>query len=167
MTQETFEKLLYEAAKKYADSDKVGKKPETQFKAGAMWLWELLKGAKDVPYYEEVLRRELIDRIGSVEMWQESLITDTAALMVERDEVEADIQRTGRIWEKYDKNMNLYYEANSLINLKKETVRSIGMQREHLGLSFKVNPNRMKDSPKNMVDEDDPMRAFYEARTKK
>lgn len=158
------EKLLNEAAREYGASAKQAKLPRTMFKAGAMWLWDLLMEVKDSVYFEEQLRQEVTDRIGSVEPWMESLITDTAKLMVERDEMEAEIQRTGRIWTKYDKNLNPYFEANSLINLKKETVRSIGMQREHLGLSYRVNPQRMKEKPKSVMEENDPMADYYRRR---
>lgn len=148
MKREEMEELLKVAARKYSEG-RQAKRPETQFAAGARWLWELLMEAKDVVYYEEVLRRELKDRLGKVEDWQESLIHDLADQMVERDEETEEIRTTGRSWKKYDKNMNPYMESNPHVNLKKETVRSIGIMREHLGLSFKSNPERMKSPKKN------------------
>ena len=36
------------------------------------------------------------------------------------------------------------------------------MQREHLGLSFKVNPQRMKESPKKHDVKDDPLGEYFE-----
>jgi len=56
--------------------------------------------------------------------------------------------------------MNLYKESNPLLVHMKELDRTIGMQREHLGLSFKVNPIRMKESPKQGEKENDPLYQF-------
>lgn len=155
MKKEKMESLLKEAARKYSESKKVAKRPETQFIAGGLWLWELLMSAKDINYYEEVLRRELTDRIGDVEPWKESLIFDTAKMMADRDGMEEDIRTHGRLVTKTDKNMNQYLESNPLYVHLKELQRSIGMQREHLGLSNKVNPERIKADAKKGVSEDD------------
>lgn len=161
MTREQVERAAKEAAKRYSETKKVAKRPETQFLAGVHWLWELLKGAKDVAYYEEVLRAELTDRIGVVERWKESIITDTAKLMARRDRLEATIEESGDLLVKYDKNLNPYQEANPLHAHLKEVDRSIGIQREHLGLSNKANPERIKADAKKGIDEGDPiMRAL-------
>lgn len=138
---------------------KAPSQPQTQFVKGAMWAWEMLLAAHDIPYYEEVLRRDVCDRYGidTPERWQESLIIDTAKMMADRDGIEADIRQEGRLLTKYDKNLNPYKESNPLYVHLKELQRSIGMQREHLGLSMKAIPARMKDSPKQGVDENDPM----------
>lgn len=161
MKYEEMEKLLKPAAKKYSEGKKIAKKPETQFTAGAMWLWNLLKEAHDVNFYEEQLRQDVIDRLDKVEPWQESLITELAEKKVRLDELFAEIEREGYLLTKFDKNMNSYKESNPLLVHTKELERTIGMWREHLGLSFKVNPNRMKESPKAGVDEDDPMKQYY------
>jgi hypothetical protein len=161
MKYEEMEKLLKPAAKKYSESKKIAKKPETQFTAGAMWLWNLLKEAHDVNFYEEQLRQDVIDRLDKVEPWQESLITELAEKKVRLDELFAEIESEGYLLTKFDKNMNSYKESNPLLVHTKELERTIGMWREHLGLSFKVNPNRMKESPKAGVDEDDPMKQYY------
>ena len=152
MKKEYMIEQLDDAAKKYSEQKKVAKRPETQFKAGAMWLWGLLFEAHEAIYYEEVLRRELIDRIGEVEAWKESLITDTAMMMADRDGMMADIMEEGRLIDKRDKNGFPYKESNPLYVHKKELDRSIGMQREHLGLSNKVNPKRITENAKRGVD---------------
>lgn len=164
MKYEEMEKLLKPAAKKYSEGKKIAKKPETQFTAGAMWLWNLLKEAHDVNFYEEQLRQDVIDRLDKVEPWQESLITELAEKKVRLDELFAEIEREGYLLTKFDKNMNKYKESNPLLVHTKELERTIGMWREHLGLSFKVNPNRMKESPKAGVDEDDPMKKYYQTK---
>lgn len=155
MTKEKMEELLKAAAKKYCEKAKQAKRPETQFIAGAHWLWDLLMSAKDIVYYENLLRQEIIGRTGEVEIWQESLITDTAKMMADRDGMEDDIRESGRLLEKWDKNMNPYKESNPLYVHLKELQRSIGMQREHLGLSFKVNPKRITEPTKKGLSEND------------
>lgn len=165
MTKEQFESLLADAAKKFCDK-KTPKRPETQFKAGAQWLWDLLMEAKEVIYYEQILREDLMDREGEVKKWKESLITDTAIMMVERDEIQAEIKDTGRLLTKWSKSGDPYQESNPLYVHLKEKERSIGMQREHLGLSNKVNVARIKESPKDEIDEEDPMVKYLKGRNK-
>ena len=78
----------------------------------------------------------------------------------------ADIEDKGYLLTKYDKNMNEYKESNPLLVHTKELERTIGMWREHLGLSYKVNPQRMRESPKETVDESDPMLQYYKGKNK-
>ena len=111
MTQEKMEELLAEAARKYSDK-KAPKRPETQFKAGAMWLWKLLTEQHDIVYYEQLLRSEIENRIDAVEPWQESLIHDTAVMMVDRDEMMEEIRETGRLVTKWSKGGDPYQESN-------------------------------------------------------
>ncbi len=138
MKKEQFEIQAREASKEMLKK-KAPTQPQTQFIKGAMWAWELLMTAKTAVYYEEVLRRDVCDRyaIEQPELWQESLISETAAMMADRDGMQADIIAEGRLIEKIDKNMNAYKESNPLYVHLKELQRSIGMQREHLGLSAK------------------------------
>lgn len=152
MTKNEFDEMVAVAAKKYAGGKRVALRAETQFRKGAEWLWGVLMAAHDVNYYEEVLRAELTDRIGGVEPWKGSLIHDTAVMMADRDGMLADIQREGRLLTKYDKNENMYKESNPLYVHLKEKERSIGLQREHLGLSNKSNPERIKQDARKGVD---------------
>jgi len=162
MKQEDFEKQAREAAKAMLKK-KAPTKPDTQFFKGAVWAWELLMALHEYIYYEDILRKNLEDREGEVKPWKELLITETAKMMVDRDGMEQDIRDTGRLIEKRDKNMVPYKESNPLYVHLKELQRSIGMQREHLGLTNKANPERMKESPKkNEIEKDDGMRQFYE-----
>lgn len=152
MRKKQFEELLTKACKEFSGQKKAPSTPSKQFEKGARWLWDLLMGTHDTIYYEEVLRSEVADRLDRVEVWQESLIHETAKMMARRDNIEATIQEQGYLLTKHDKNVMPYKEANPLIAHQKELDRSIGMQREHLGLSFRVNPMRMKESPKTNVD---------------
>ena len=152
MKKEDFLNLLKQATEEFKGKKKQPTTPAKQFEKGAMWLWNLLYDAHEAIYYEDVLRNELIDRIGEVEAWKESLITDTAVMMADRDGMLADIMEEGRLIEKRDKNGFPYKESNPLYVHKKELDRSIGMQREHLGLSNKVNPKRITENAKKGVD---------------
>lgn len=152
MTEETFLDLLDEAKREFMGKKKQPSTPAKQFEKGAKWLWDLLMERHDQTYYEEQVRRELIDRIGEVEPWKESLITEFAEKKVRLDSMIADIQKEGYLLEKYDKNMNAYKESNPLLVHTKELERTIGMWREHLGLSNKVNPKRITESSRKGVD---------------
>ena len=168
MKQEKFEQQAREAAKAMLKK-KAPTKPDTQFMKGAMWAWELLMEAKAPIYYEEKLRAELTARLGEEGMrenegWIESLIEETAEKMARLDTFKQEVEDTGYLLDKYDKQMNLYKESNPLLVHMKELDRTIGMQREHLGLSFKVNPIRMKESPKQADTDKDPMYQFVKGR---
>ena len=164
MKQKKFEQQAREASKEMLKK-KAPTKPDTQFVKGAMWAWELLMEAKAPIYYEEKLRAEVTARLGEEGMrenegWIESLIEETAEKMARLDTFKQEVEDTGYLLDKYDKQMNLYKESNPLLVHMKELDRTIGMQREHLGLSFKVNPIRMKESPKQGEKENDPLYQF-------
>ena len=168
MKQKKFEQQAREASKEMLKK-KAPTKPDTQFVKGAMWAWELLMDAKAPIYYEEKLRAEVTARLGEEGMrenegWIESLIEETAEKMARLDTFKQEVEDTGYLLDKYDKQMNLYKESNPLLVHMKELDRTIGMQREHLGLSFKVNPIRMKESPKQGDKENDPLYNFVKGK---
>lgn len=170
MKQEEFEIQAREASKDMLKK-KAPTRPETQFVKGAMWAWQLLMEARAPIYFEEKLRQEVMARLGEEGMrenegWIESLIEETAEKMARLDSFKREVENTGYLLTKMDKNMNYYKESNPLLVHMKELDRTIGMQREHLGLSFKVNPNRMKESPKQSDTEKDPMYQFVKGRKK-
>ena len=170
MKQEEFEIQAREASKDMLKK-KAPTRPETQFMKGAMWAWQLLMEARAPIYFEEKLRQEVMARLGEEGMrenegWIESLIEETAEKMARLDSFKREVEDTGYLIDKMDKNMNTYKESNPLLVHMKELDRTIGMQREHLGLSFKVNPNRMKESPKQSDTEKDPMYQFVKGRKK-
>lgn len=170
MKQEDFEIQAREASKDMLKK-KAPTRPETQFVKGAMWAWQLLMEARAPIYFEEKLRQEVMARLGEEGMrenegWIESLIEETAEKMARLDSFKREVENTGYLLTKMDKNMNYYKESNPLLVHMKELDRTIGMQREHLGLSFKVNPNRMKESPKQSDTEKDPMYQFVKGRKK-
>ena len=122
---------------------------------GALWAWDMLMGAHTAVYYEEVLRQDVCDRfnIDEPEKWQELLISETATMMADRDGMQQDIMTEGRLLEKFDKNMNPYKESNPLYVHLKELQRSIGMQREHLGLTAKSA--KKMESPRSKDNKED------------
>mgnify|MGYP003287195649 CR=1 FL=1 len=154
MKQEEFIDKAKEASKEMLKK-KAPMRADTQFMKGALWAWELLKEEHDYIYFEEMLRRDVADREGKVDAWKESLIHETAVMMADREGMERDILSNGRLITKYTKDYQPYKESNPLYIHLKELQRSIGMQREHLGLSNKVNPTRMRESPKTADPEKD------------
>lgn len=162
MTQQDFQQKAKKAAKEFANKKKVASQPETQFVKGALWAWGLLTQGRAVADYEEQLRRDVCARFGIdvPEQWQELLISETATMMADRDGMQQDIMTEGRLLEKFDKNMNPYKESNPLYVHLKELQRSIGMQREHLGLTSKAA--KKMESPKTHDVKDDPISDFIE-----
>jgi hypothetical protein len=110
--------------------------------------------------YEEQYRADVMDREDNVDGWKESLIHELAEMKAERDEMMAEINRYGRLMQKFDKNMNEYYESNPLYVHVKALDQTISVWRDKLGLSNTVNPDRIKQKPKDTVDESDPMVKF-------
>lgn len=159
MKQEEFEYKAKSASKEMLKK-KAPTRPETQFVKGAMWAWELLMQGRTVAEYEEQLRQDVCARfnIEEPERWQELLISETATMMADRDGMQQDILTEGRLIEKRDKNQWPYKESNPLYVHLKELQRSIGMQREHLGLTNKSSkkmesPKGKQDSAANALDE--------------
>jgi len=161
MKQEEFEAKAKSASKEMLKK-KAPTRPETQFVKGALWAWNLLTQGRTVAEYEEQLRRDVCARFGIdvPEQWQELLISETATMMADRDGMQQDIMTEGRLLEKFDKNMNPYKESNPLYVHLKELQRSIGMQREHLGLTAKSS--KKMESPKTHDVKDDPISDFIE-----
>ena len=165
MKQEDFELEAKDAAKAMLKK-KAPTRPETQFVKGAMWAWELLMQGRTVAEYEEQLRQDVCARfnIEETERWQELIISETATMMADRDGMQQDILTEGRLLEKWDKNRMPYKESNPLYVHLKELQRSIGMQREHLGLTNKSS-KKMESPKKHEVDEKDPLaRMMQEAK---
>lgn len=162
MTQQDFQQKAKKAAKEFANKKKVASQPETQFVKGALWAWELLMTGRTVAEYEQQLRQDVCARfnIEEPERWQELLISETATMMADRDGMQQDILTEGRLLEKFDKNMNPYKESNPLYVHLKELQRSIGMQREHLGLTNKSS--KKMESPKTHDVKDDPLGEYFE-----
>ena len=161
MKKEDFELESKDAAKAMLKK-KAPTRPDTQFVKGAMWAWDLLMQGRTVAEYEEQLRQDVCARfnIEEPERWQELLISETATMMADRDGMQKDILTEGRLLEKWDKNGMPYKESNPLYVHLKELQRSIGMQREHLGLTSKAA--KKMESPKTHDVKDDPIGEYFE-----
>ena len=161
MKQEDFELEAKDASKAMLKK-KAPTRPDTQFVKGAMWAWDLLIQGHTVAEYEEQLRQDVCARFNTEEpeRWQELLISETATMMADRDGMQADILKEGRLIAKWDKNRMPYKESNPLYVHLKELQRSIGMQREHLGLTAKSA--KKMESPKTHDVKDDPIGEYFE-----
>lgn len=152
MTPE-FEQLIKQTAKKFADK-KAPKNPETQWRKGAEWMYDLLTGGKTVDLLRQQLKADVMNREGTseVEPWKLSLIDELADMLAEKMAMQAEIREQGRLLQKWDKNMNPYYESNPLYVHIKAKEQSISVWRDKLGLSNTVNPDRIKQDAKRGVD---------------
>ena len=147
------EQLIKQAAKKFADK-KAPKNPETQWRKGAEWMYDLLTGGKTVDLLRQQLKADVMNREGvsEVEPWKLSLIDELADMLAEKMAMQAEIREQGRLLQKWDKNMNPYYESNPLYVHIKAKEQSISVWRDKLGLSNTVNPERIKQDAKRGVD---------------
>jgi len=157
------EDLTRQEAKKFADK-KAPKRPDTQFIKGAEWMYDLLTEAKTREVYELQLRADVRNREGVelIDSWKESLITELADMLAERDAMMAEIREEGRLIQKWDKNNNPYKESNPLYVHVKAKEQSISVWRDKLGLSNTVNPQRIKESAKKNEIKDEPISEFIE-----
>ena len=148
-----FEQLIKQTAKKFADK-KAPKNPETQWRKGAEWMYDLLTGGKTVDLLRQQLKADVMNREGvsEVEPWKLSLIDELADMLAEKMAMQAEIREQGRLLQKWDKNMNPYYESNPLYVHIKAKEQSISVWRDKLGLSNTVNPERIKQDAKRGVD---------------
>ena len=147
------EELIKQTAKKFADK-KAPKNPETQWRKGAEWMYDLLTGGKTVDLLRQQLKADVMNREGvsEVEPWKLSLIDELADMLAEKNAMQAEIREQGRLLQKWDKNMNPYYESNPLYVHIKAKEQSISVWRDKLGLSNTVNPDRIKQDAKRGVD---------------
>ena len=147
------EELIKQTAKKFADK-RAPKNPETQWRKGAEWMYDLLTGGKTVDLLRQQLKADVMNREGvsEVEPWKLSLIDELADMLAEKMAMQAEIREQGRLLQKWDKNMNPYYESNPLYVHIKAKEQSISVWRDKLGLSNTVNPDRIKQDAKRGVD---------------
>lgn len=148
-----FEQLIKQTAKKFADK-KAPKNPETQWRKGAEWMYDLLTGGKTVDLLRQQLKADVMNREGvsEVEPWKLSLIDELADMLAEKMAMQAEIREQGRLLTKYDKQGYPYKESNPLYVHVKAKEQSISVWRDKLGLSNTVNPDRIKQDAKRGVD---------------
>ena len=147
------EELIKQTAKKFADK-KAPNSPETQWRKGAEWMYDLLTGGKTVDLLRQQLKADVMNREGvsEVEPWKLSLIDELADMLAEKMAMEAEIREQGRLLTKYDKQGYPYKESNPLYVHVKAKEQSISVWRDKLGLSNTVNPDRIKQDAKRGVD---------------
>ena len=92
-----FEQLIKQTAKKFADK-KAPKNPETQWRKGAEWMYDLLTGGKTVDLLRQQLKADVMNREGTseVEPWKLSLIDELADMLAEKMAMQAEIREQGR-----------------------------------------------------------------------
>lgn len=150
--------------KKISENKKAPKRADTQFIKGGEWMYNLLMEAKTREYYELQLRADVRNREGveKIDAWKESLISELADMLAERDAMMAEIREEGRLIQKWDKNNNPYKESNPLYVHVKAKEQSISVWRDKLGLSNTVNPQRIKESAKKNEVKDEPISEYLD-----
>lgn len=162
MEQKDFELQMKEAAKKY-ENGHPAQKPSANFVMGAKWAASLLTQAGTELYYINQLREQIKSRRATdAEPWLETTIRTAAQVLVDIDELRADIRKNGRIWEEQGYNLQKKKVVNPELAHLKDMMRTMAIYYESLGLSFKSTPSKMKESAKVGADEDDPLTQFME-----
>ena len=162
MEQKEFEVQMKEAAKKY-ENGHPSKLPSANFMAGAKWAASQLTQTGTELYYINQLREQIKSRRATdAEPWLEQTIRTAAQVLVDIDELRADIRKNGRIWEEQGYNMQKKKVVNPELAHLKDMMRTMAIYYESLGLSFKSTPSKMKESAKVGVDEDDPIIQYYQ-----
>lgn len=162
MEQKDFEMQMKEAAKKY-ENGHPSQKASANFIAGAKWAASQLTQAGTELYYINQLREQIKSRRATdAEPWLEQAIRTAAQVLVDIDELRADIRKNGRIWEEQGYNMQKKKVVNPELAHLKDMMRTMAIYYESLGLSFKSTPSKMKESAKVCVDEEDPMVQFLQ-----
>lgn len=157
MEQKDFDMQMKEAAKKY-EKGRPSKLPSANFIAGAKWAASQLTQTGTELYYINQLREQIKSRRATdAEPWLEQTIRTAAQVLVDIDELRADIRKNGRIWEEQGYNMQKKKVVNPELAHLKDLMRTMSMYYESLGLSFKSTPSKMKESAKVGVDEDNPI----------
>lgn len=161
MEQKDFEMQMKEAAKKY-ENGHPSQKASANFMMGAKWAASLLTQTGTELYYINQLREQIKSRRATdAEPWLEQAIRTAAQVLVDIDELRADIRKNGRIWEEQGYNMQKKKVVNPELAHLKDMMRTMAIYYESLGLSFKSTPSKMKESTKVGVDEDDPMMQYF------
>lgn len=121
---------------------------------------------KSIHAYELEIRKMIEQRVGTFEIWLKPQVEATAmnrAMLAkvhnELIKTETDLMITipGSMGQ-------LKQEAHPLLPHYKELQRTLILQYEALGLSYKATPSKIKEDTKKGVDEDDPMANYYKGK---
>lgn len=123
---------------------------------------------KSIHAYELEIRKMIEKRVGTFEIWLKPQVEATAmnrAMLAKvhgeliKDETDLMVTISGSVGQ-------IKQEAHPLLSHYKELQRTLILQYEALGLSYKATPSKIKEDTKKGVDETDPMAEYYKNQQK-
>lgn len=116
--------------------------------------------------YELELRKMIESRTGAkMEMWLLPQVRATASNMVMLDKVQRELESADELVTLVPGSQGqMKNEVSPLLPHYDKLQRTLLMQLEALGLNYSTTPSKVKEDTKKGVDEEDPMKTYYEGR---
>ena len=121
---------------------------------------------RSIHAYELEIRKMIEQRVGQFEVWLKPQVEATAMnrAMLAKVHNELIKEQTDLMITIPGSMGQIKQEAHPLLSHYKELQRTLILQYEALGLSYKATPSKIKEDAKKGVDEDDPMANYYKDR---
>lgn len=118
---------------------------------------------KQVKYYERILKKKIEMRLKKpFDEWLEPQLHAAALCWQMLEKVQEELMDGKLVTEREGSKEQKYAEVNPLLATYKELQRTIIQHYEALGLNFKSTPSKIKEDVKQGIDDDDPMKSFYQ-----
>lgn len=117
--------------------------------------------------YELELRKMIESRTGAkMEMWLTPQVRATAMNEVMLDKIQDELVNSPKKLADWNDGSTgqMKFEAHPLLPHYDKLQRTLLMQFEALGLNYSTTPSKVKEDTKKGIDEEDPMKTYYEGR---
>ena len=121
---------------------------------------------KSIHAYELEIRKMIEKRVGTFEIWLKPQVEATAMNRAMLNKVHNELIKTDTdlMLISPGSKGQMKQEAHPLLSHYKELQRTLILQYEALGLSYKATPSKIKEDTRKGVDEEDPMANYYKDR---
>jgi hypothetical protein len=121
---------------------------------------------KSIHAYELEIRKMIEKRVGTFEIWLKPQVEATAMNRAMLNKVHNELIKTDTdlMLISPGSQGQMKQEAHPLLSHYKELQRTLILQYEALGLSYKATPSKIKEDTRKGVDEEDPMANYYKDR---
>lgn len=117
--------------------------------------------------YELELRKMIESRTGAkMELWLTPQVRATAMNEVMLDKIQDELVNSPKKLADWNDGSTgqMKFEAHPLLPHYDKLQRTLLMQFEALGLNYSTTPSKVKEDTKKGIDEEDPMKTYYEGR---
>jgi len=120
---------------------------------------------KSIHAYELEIRKMIEQRVGTFEVWLKPQVEATAMNRYMLAKIQKELEEENTLICTSSGSMGqMKQEAHPLLPHYKELQRTLILQYEALGLSYKATPSKIKEDTKKGVDEEDPMAKYYQGK---